>query len=187
MVGVTVDPRWPEVQEIEPAVLGRGGVHRVRLVDGAEAYLRPDDGTAALLPRLAARGLPVPTVIAARGDRLLLSALPGVPATDPAWRTQPERLVEVLGAAWSTLQDADVFHGDLTLPNILGIPSTGELTGVVDWGDGVMAARPELDLACLVWSLRYNRFEDHTGRLLLSLVGWPHPTDPELIRLSDLY
>lgn len=140
-----------------------------------------------LLPQLAARGLPVPTPIVVRDGRLLLSALPGVPAADPAWRTQPERLTQVLAAAWSTLQRAGVSHGDLTLPNVLGDPSTGELTGIVDWGDGTTTARPEPDLACLVWSLRHNRYGVHVGLRLLSSVGWPDATHLELVRLAGLY
>ena len=162
-------------------------MHRVSLRDGALAYMRPDDNTAPLLTRLDAAGLPVPVPIAVRAGQLLLTALPGVPIADPVWRAHPQRLVQVLATTWRALQDAGVSHGDLTLPNVLGDPDTGALTGIVDWGDGSTVDRPELDLACLAWSLSHNGYGTDVGRSLLAAVGWPHPHAPELARLTSLY
>ena len=136
---------------------------------------------------MVARGVLSPSALANCDGWLLLSEVPGIPASDPRWRAHPDSLTRLLTAAWQSLESAEVSHGDLTLPNVLGDVATGELTGIIDWGDGALTPRPQVDIICLVWSLGYNNYEPAVGLALLRNVGWSPSEEPELARLSALY
>ena len=111
---------WPQVHHWALAPFASAEVFRVTLTDGTPAHLRPNDGSALLLPELVARGVPTPSALAQRGGWLLLSEVPGTPASDARWRAHPDSFTRLLSAAWQALQSAEVSHGDLTLPNVLG-------------------------------------------------------------------
>jgi aminoglycoside phosphotransferase len=178
---------WSQVCDWALVPFASAEVYRVTLTDGTTAYLRPDDGSAWLLPDLAARGVLTPSALAKRDGWLLLSEVPGTPASDTGWLAHPDSLVRLLAAAWQSLESAQVSHGDLTLLNVLGDPATGALTGIVDWGDGALDPRPQVDLTCLVWSLAYNKLEPAVGLALMRTVGWSPADESELARLRALY
>jgi len=178
---------WPQVHHWALAPFANAEVYQVTLTDGTTAYLRPDDGSALLLPELIARGVLTPSALAKRDGWLLLSEVAGTPASDAKWRVHPDSLTRLLAAAWQALQSAEVSHGDLTLPNVLGDLATGTLTGIVDWGDGALAPRPQVDMTCLAWSLAYNHYEPIVGLALLRMVGWSPADESELARLRALY
>jgi hypothetical protein len=55
---------WPQVHHWALAPFANSEVFRVTLTDGTPAHLRPDDGSALLLPELVARGVPTPRALA---------------------------------------------------------------------------------------------------------------------------
>ncbi len=127
------DPRtlWPGLTDWT-STGWKEGVLRARDATGDVVYVRPNDGSAPLLRALSKRSeIPVPTVIDDRDGWLLLAALPGVPMEDASWAERPNAAIAVVVTALQALATADVTHGDLCLPNILGDPETGQLTGIV--------------------------------------------------------
>jgi len=85
---------WPQVHHWALAPFASAEVFRVTLTDGTPAHLRPNDGSALLLPELVARGVPTPSALAQRGGWLLLSEVPGTPASDARWRA--DRALELM-------------------------------------------------------------------------------------------
>ncbi len=162
-------------------------VYRVRTADGTGAYVRPDDGSGLLLRQLyAGSEVPVPGVIEARDGWLLLTALPGVPLSDPVWRVDPPLPVSIAAEALRRLEAAEVTHGDLCLPNILGDPRTRRLTGIVDWRYAGRYAH-EMDVASTVWSFRYNGYPVDIAVAFLGAVGWHRIAPSEVARLGALW
>jgi aminoglycoside phosphotransferase len=176
---------WPEVTEWLPTGMAES-VHRVRLVDGDYAYVRPDDGSVALLQRLANTAIPAPRVLGVRDGWLLLSSLPGEPLSRRVWRARPDNAAAIAAAALRVLDTAGIRHGDMCLPNILGDPSTGLLSGIVDWRYAGLSDR-EIDVASTVWSCGYNGYQESVAVGILDRVGWPRADAAEVARLSGLW
>jgi hypothetical protein len=179
------DPRllWPDLTGWELVGMAETVFH-VSGADGIDGYVRADDGSAPLLCRLSAGGIvPAPAVLDARGGWLLLDALPGVPLHQAAvWRQQPGDVARIVAAALRSLERAEVTHGDVCLPNILGDPVTGELTGIVDWRYAGRFGR-EIDVASAVWSCAFNGYADEVALEVLRRCGWPRVDAGELVRL----
>jgi len=182
------DPRdlWPElvgwvdVGSNEP-------VHRVRTPAGDLGYVRPDDGSAPLLEQLRTQGIvPAPTVLDIRDGWLLLGALPGIPLHDPLWRARPREAAAIAGDALLRLIEADVSHGDMCLPNILGDPDTATLSGIVDWRYAGQFDH-EIDVASTVWSCDYNGYPPKVALAILKGCGWKPVSDAEVARLSAVW
>jgi aminoglycoside phosphotransferase len=177
---------WPELTNWE-AVGMVEAVYRVRTPLGEMAYVRPDDGSAPVLSRECMRAhLPVPRVLEVREGWMLLSALPGVPLHEEVWRSRPDDVVRISASALEALRRAGVTHGDMSLPNILGDPGTAELTGIVDWRYAERFG-PEVDVAAVTWSLRYNGYPDDVALALLRVVGWRDTDQTELGRLRRIW
>lgn len=158
-------------------------VHRVQTADGTAAYVRPDDGSSGLMRRLNVQhSVPVPEVIDARQGWLLLTALPGVPLSDPRWHRLPAKLIAVAAEALQCLDNAGVTHGDLCLPNVLGDPGTSHLTGIVDWRYADRYSH-EVDVAAAVWSIGFNTHSDDVAVAVLRAIGWPRSDAGEVSRL----
>jgi hypothetical protein len=111
---------WPQVHDWAVVPFASAEVYRVTLADATTAYLRPDDGSALLLPELVARGVLTPSALVKRegggccspkcrhtGVRCQVACPPRLP------HAAPRRCVAGPGVG-------EVSHGDLTLPNVLG-------------------------------------------------------------------
>jgi aminoglycoside phosphotransferase len=182
------DPRllWPDLFEWQ-AVGMEESVFRAVNEEGTRVYVRPDDGSGPLLERLAGEGVaPVPRVLDTREGWLRLSALPGVPVHDLMWYSRPMDVAAIAAEALSLLQEAGVTHGDLCLPNILGDPDTGDLSGIVDWRYAGRYTR-EIDVAATVWSCEFNGYEDGVALAVLRDCGWSRVDEEELMRLRRLW
>lgn len=183
------DPRvlWPDLLGWEAVGMAES-VYHVYSPTGFDAYVRPDDGSAPLLRRLKARTtVPVPEVLDAQPGWLLLKALPGIPLHDAAvWRERPADVTRIVAAALRALQHTGVTHGDMCLPNILGNPTTGELTGIVDWRYAEQLDR-EIDVAAAVWSCEFNGYDDDVAVEVLRACGWPYPDTREVRRLRKVW
>ena len=183
------DPRalWPTLSEWEPMGMHEP-VHRVRTRADATAYVRPDDGSAALLRQLSLTStVPAPEVLDARAGWLLLSALPGVPLHHVSvWRQHPADMTRIAAEALRSLERAGVTHGDMCLPNILGDPRTGQLTGIVDWRYAGRFTR-EIDVASAVWSCGFNGYTEDVAVAVLRGCGWPRADASEIARLGKIW
>jgi aminoglycoside phosphotransferase len=184
------DPRtlWPDFTDWT-STGWREGVLRARDAAGDIVYARPDDGSVPLLRALSTRSeIPVPTVIDDRDGWLLLAALPGVPMEDGSWAEQPDAAIGVVVTALQALSAADITHGDLCLPNILGDPQTGQLTGIVDWTHANKFAR-EVDLGAVTWSWELDHPTLHPdGEIeILRRIGWPKCDAEEVDRLTAFW
>jgi phosphotransferase family enzyme len=163
------DPRllWPDLAGWDLVRMAETVFH-VSGADGGDAYVRADDGSVPLLRRLSAGGL-VPA--------------PGVPLHQAAvWRERPADVARIVAAALRSLEQAEVTHGDVCLPNLLGDPLTGELTGIVDWRYAGRFGQ-EMDVASAVWSCEFNGYEDEVALEVLRRCGWPRVDAEELARL----
>jgi aminoglycoside phosphotransferase len=162
-------------------------VYRVRTPAGSTAYVRADDGSAAVLRRLAADGVvPAPEVLDAGDGWLLLRALPGAPLHLPVWRERPAEAARVAAEALRSLERAGVTHGDMCLPNILGDLETGRLAGIVDWRYAGQFDR-EIDVGSTVWSCGFNGYPEETAIAVLRGCGWPRADAAEVARLSSVW
>jgi len=183
------DPRalWPTLSEWEPMGMHEP-VHRVRTRAGATAYVRPDDGSGPLLRQMALTStVRAPEVLDARAGWLLLSALPGVPLHHVSvWRHHPTDMARIVTEALRSLECAGVTHGDMCLPNILGDPRTGQLTGIVDWRYAGRFTR-EIDVASAVWSCGFNGYTEDVAVAVLHGCGWPRADGLEVARLSRIW
>src|SRR3954467_6299769 len=151
------DPRhlWPDFTDWS-STGWKEGVIRARDSTGAVVYVRPDDGSAPLLEVLGTTSdVPVPSIIDSKHGWLVLAALPGIPMEDASWAEQPDAAIAIVVNALQVLSDADVTHGDLCLPNILGDPEKRHLTGIVDWTYANKFAR-EVDIGAVTWSWELN-------------------------------
>ncbi|WP_067935221.1 aminoglycoside 3'-phosphotransferase [Alicyclobacillus kakegawensis] len=125
--------------------------------------------------------LPVPNVLGfyVHGSYqfLLMSEVPGLPASDPACLQAPNELVKLLALGLRTIhalavdtcpfrlqedkgrgeRDLVVCHGDYSLPNVL--ISDGAIRGFIDLGQLGVGDR-YWDLATVRRSLRYNRLPE---------------------------
>ncbi|MCL6625786.1 aminoglycoside 3'-phosphotransferase [Alicyclobacillus shizuokensis] len=162
-------------------------VYRLVPPTGQAVYLKVQYGaTGSLQPerrRLAwLQGkLPVPSVLyfGVRGPYqfLLMSEVPGLPASDPACLQTPEKLAKLLATGLRAIHalavdtcpfrlqedqgrgegDLVVCHGDYSLPNVL--VSDGAIRGFIDLGQLGVGDR-YWDLATVWRSLRYNRLPE---------------------------
>jgi aminoglycoside phosphotransferase len=177
---------WPELTLWEPAGMEER-VYRVQTPTGDTLYVRPDDGSPPLLARLAATTtLPVPHVLDTRRGWLLLTALPGIPLHHPSWYTRPLDVAHIVATVLRALDAADVTHGDLCLPNLLGDPETGALTGIVDWRYAEKYG-PDIDVAAAVWSCDFNGYGEDVAVNVLKSCGWQPATHAEVSRLHTLW
>ncbi len=150
-------------------------------------YVRADDGSAETLERLESEpGVPAPRLLEVRSGWLLLEALPGAPMNDDSWLARPREAAPIVADALLRLAASDLTHGDMCLPNILGDPSTGRLSGLVDWGDAGRFDR-SIDVASAVWSCGYNGYPAETALAVLALIGWPRTDAAEVERLERLW
>ncbi|HZU12499.1 MAG TPA: phosphotransferase [Chloroflexota bacterium] len=183
------DPRrlWPNLMGWDEVGMAER-VYRVSDPSGGAAYLRPDDGSAPLLRRLASQGLvPAPRVLDVRNGWLLLEALPGIPLHVAAtWLQRPHDVIRIAGEALRSLQRAGVTHGDMCLPNILGDPATGRLTGIVDWRYAGRFDR-EIDIASAVWSCGFNGHGEEVALGVLQVGTWPRVDATEVARLCQVW
>jgi aminoglycoside phosphotransferase len=182
------DPRtlWPDLTDWEPAGMAEQ-VFRVRTTAGERLYVRPDDNSSDLLNHLSlALALPTPRVLDRRHGWLLLSALPGIPLHDSLWHARAGDVAGIVATALRALEDADVTHGDLCLPNILGDPESGELSGIVDWRYAGVHLR-EVDVAAAVWSCHFNGYGDDIAVDVLARAGWRPADRDEVLRLRDVW
>jgi aminoglycoside phosphotransferase len=162
-------------------------VYRVRTPDDTPLYVRPDDGSGELLERLSLTlAVPTPRVLDRRLGWLLLSALPGVPLHHSMWHTRAGAMSGVVATALRALEDAGITHGDLCLPNILGDPEIGALTGIVDWRYAGVHPR-EVDLAAAVWSCHFNGYGDDIAVDVLDRAGWQPADLGEVVHLRDVW
>lgn len=177
---------WPKLTQWHPVGM-HDPVFRVVTSTGVTAYLRSDDGSGPLLHHLNAEGtMPVPVVLEARDGWLLLSALPGVPLSNPVWLARPVEAAAIAADALRRFDTAGVRHGDPCLPNILGDPETGQLSGVVDWCDANKYDR-EIDVAAVIWSCDFNGYDTDMALNVLRAYGWPVVTEAEVARLSAVW
>lgn len=162
-------------------------VFRVRTVTGDEAYVRPDDGSAPLLRRLAVSGeVPVPHVLEETGGWLLLSALRGVPLHEDPWLDRPAEAASIAADALRRLAAMGITHGDMCLPNILGDPETARLSGILDWRYAGRYDR-QIDVASAVWSCAFNGYDRDMAVSILRRCGWPRADAREVERLSAVW
>jgi aminoglycoside phosphotransferase len=181
------DPRtlWPDLTGW--ASTGwREGVIRALDATGAVVYARPDDGSVPLMASLRTTSdIPVPSVIDEKDGWLLLAALPGVPLEDASWAEKPQALIAVVVDCLRALSAADVTHGDLCLPNILGDREAAQLTGVVDWTYANKYSR-EVDLGAVTWSWELDHPSLHpSGEIeVLRRIGWSICDAEEVDRLT---
>jgi aminoglycoside phosphotransferase len=107
---------------------------------------------------------------------------------DGSWAEQPDAAIAVVVTALQALLAADITHGDLCLPNILGDPETGQLTGIVDWTHANKFAR-EVDLGAVTWSWELDHPSLHSaGEIeILRRIGWPKCDAEEVDRLTDFW
>ena len=176
---------WPELTDWHPTGMAES-VHRVRTADGCEAYVRPDDGSLKLLQRLTRTNIPAPRVLAVRQGWFMLSALPGTPLHNSVWLARPADAAAIAADALRRLDNAGVRHGDMCLPNILGDPLTGQLSGIVDWRYAGLSGR-EIDVASTVWSCAYNGYPPSVALAILADCGWPRADAAEVARLSRVW
>lgn len=177
---------WPEVADWHPVGMHEP-VYRVRTASGVVAYVRPDDGSSALLRRLAdAHSLPSPRVLDAQRGWLLLSALPGVPLHDDLWLRRPVEAAAIATDALCRLEAAGIRHGDMCLPNILGDPETARLSGIVDWRYADRYDR-EIDVASAVWSCGFNGYGPEVATAILTGCGWRRTDAAEVDRLREVW
>lgn len=131
--------------------------------------------------------VPAPHVLDARGGWLLLAALPGIPLHQTAvWGHRPHDVVKIVAAALRSLALARVTHGDMCLPNILGDPAGGRLTGIVDWRYAGRFGR-EIDVAAAVWSCGFNGHGDDVAVAVLRAIGRPAASVEEVRRLGQVW
>jgi aminoglycoside phosphotransferase len=155
--------------------------------DESTVYVRPDDGSAPLLQRLAREtDVPAPRLLDQRAGWLVLGALPGIPLHDPRWRAWPQNAVAIIAEALRALARFEITHGDMCLPNILGDLATGALSGIVDWGDGGRFDRL-IDVASAIWSCEYNGYSPDVPVAVLQALGWPRADAIEVNRLSRIW
>jgi aminoglycoside phosphotransferase len=156
---------------------------RLRVRPPREGMLRARDAT------LSTRSeIPVPTVIDERDGWLLLAALPGVPLDDASWVERPDAAVDVVVTALQALATAAITQGNLCLPNILGDPETGQLTGIVDWTHANRFSR-EVDLGAVTWSWELDHPSLHpSGEIeILKGIGWSKCDAEEVDRLTAFW
>jgi aminoglycoside phosphotransferase len=177
---------FPELRDWQPAGM-HDAVFRATRADGEEVYVRADDGSVALLRRLAREpDLPTPAVFDEREGWLVLEALPGVPLNDDQWLARPRDAVKVIADALLRLARNDITHGDMCLPNILGDLTTGGLSGVVDWRDAGQFDH-EIDVASAIWACEFNGYARDVPVAVLDAIGWPRADATEVERLSRLW
>jgi aminoglycoside phosphotransferase len=175
----------PEFSNWQPTGM-HDAVFRAKSADGA-VYVREDDGSAALLRRLAYQpDVPAPRLLDHRDGWLVLEELPGLPLNDDRWLARPQDAVEVIADALRRLARNSVTHGDMCLPNILGDLATGRLSGIVDWRDAGEFGH-EVDIASAVWACGFNGYEDDVAVAVLGAIGWPRADAAEVDRLSRLW
>jgi aminoglycoside phosphotransferase len=165
------------------------GVLRARDQAGATVYVRPDDGSAPLLRSLAmTMDVPVPSITDSKDGWLVLAALPGIAMEDASWAQRPDAAIAIVVSALQVLWAADVTHGDLCLPNILGDPDTGQLTGIIDWTHANRFSR-EVDLGAVTWSWELDHPSLHpSGEIeVLQGIGWPRCDADEVDRLTAFW
>jgi aminoglycoside phosphotransferase len=162
-------------------------VFRSRQPDGTVVFVREDDGSASLLDRLSrSSDVPVPPVLDRRAGWLKLGVLPGVPLHDARWIGQPREAARVIADALLQLAQADVTHGDMCVPNILGDLAAARLSGIVDWRDAGRFDR-EIDVASAIWSCGYNGYPPAVAVEVLALIEWPRSDAAEVARLGGLW
>jgi aminoglycoside phosphotransferase len=187
--GPISDPRalWLDLSEWKAVGMAEP-VYRVRTPAGIDAYVRPDDGSAPLLRRLAVcRTVPAPEILDVRDGWLLLRALPGVPLHNcSVWHHRPTDVARIIAEALRSLERADLTHGDLCLPNILGDPRTGHLTGIVDWRYAERFDR-EIDVGAAMWSCGFNGYGEDVAIAVLRGCAWPVTDAWEVARLIELW
>ena len=155
--------------------------------DGSAVYVRADDGSADLLERLRrSSDVPAPRVLDRRAGWLKLAALPGVPLHDVRWRSRPRAAARVISDALLRLRRAELTHGDMCVPNILGDLATARLAGIVDWCDAGRFDH-EIDVASAIWSCGYNGYPPAVAAEVLALVGWPRRDAAEVARLATVW
>ena len=130
--------------------------------------------------------MPAPRVLDSCDGWLLLSGLPGLPLHEALWKDRPGEIAEVIVDALRRLGDAGVTHGDMCLPNILGDPESGKLSGIVDWRYAGRYGR-EIDVASAVWSCGFNGYGNAIAVTVLGGVGWPKCDADEVERLSAVW
>ncbi len=187
--GYITDPRilWPDLREWEAVGMAEP-VYRVRTPAGVDAYVRPDDGSAPLLRRLAVcRAVPAPELLDARDGWLLLRALAGVPLhCSSVWRRRPTDVARIMAEALQSLERAGLTHGDMCLPNVLGDPRTGHLTGIVDWRYAERFDRT-IDVGAAVWSCEFNGYGEDVAVAVLRGCNWPVADTEEVARLRGIW
>lgn len=155
--------------------------------DGSAVYVRADDGSADLLERLRrSSDVPAPRVLDRRAGWLKLAALPGVPLHDVRWRSRPRAAARVISDALLRLRRAELIHGDMCVPNILGDLATARLSGIVDWCDAGRFDH-EIDVASAIWSCGYNGYPPAVAAEVLALVDWPRRDVAEVARLAAVW
>lgn len=155
--------------------------------DGSAVYVRADDGSADLLERLRrSSDVPAPRVLDRRAGWLKLAALPGVPLHDVRWRSRPRAAARVISDALLRLRRAELTHGDMCVPNILGDLATARLSGIVDWCDAGRFDH-EIDVASAIWSCGYNGYPPAVAAEVLALVDWPRRDAAEVARLATVW
>jgi aminoglycoside phosphotransferase len=178
---------WPELRDWT-AVGMNESVFRVRTPSGQMAFLRPDDDSGSLLKRLREQAIvPVPLVIASAHGWLLLEGLAGTPLHEAAWIERPAEAAAIVAQAHLALEAAEVTHGDLCLPNILGDLASGSLSGIIDWRYANRFGR-EVDIAGAIWSCRLNgRYGIEMAVAVLEQIQWPRADPPEVDRLCEVW
>ena len=178
---------WPELRDWAPVGMNES-VFRVRTPSGQTAFLRPDDDSGPLLKRLRKQGaVPVPLVIESANGWLLLEGLAGSPLHEAAWLERPAEAASIVAQALLHLESADVTHGDLCLPNILGNLGSGFLSGIIDWRYANRFER-EVDVAGAIWSCRLNgRYGVEMAVTVLEQIGWPRRDPTEVTRLCEVW
>ena len=119
-----------------------------------------------VLGRLPA-GLPIPRVLAATGDTLVFTHLPGVPAQELVDAGHAGEVLHSCGVLLRRVQQLDVaavfpggegavvVHGDFGPNNMLVDAGTFAATGLVDW-EWAHAGDPIEDLAWCEWIIRMH-------------------------------
>jgi aminoglycoside phosphotransferase len=176
----------PDLQTWQPVGIHHA-VFRATSASGTAVYVREDDGSAALLRRLANESdVPAPRVLDQRDGWLVLQALRGAPLHDARWRARGDDAVKIIVDALLRLARNDITHGDMCLPNILGDLATGELSGIIDWGCAGQFDRA-IDVASAIWSCGYNGYSADIPIAVLGSIGWARADAIEVDRLSRLW